>query len=313
MDIHFNNNKNASIFNGVWRETTEAFINYLNSINEQVYYILRLDDREVLYIDYANDRHGMDAYMKSFIELFLTSIGKPLKQYCMVFLPEINDRCIQYNMISQIIKKMTGQEVLLLYREDYYKETISRNFTSYKNYRVTYNARLNVQSFSDLEEYLRSLSSKQRHYLKRSMEIFEMSETLKLKKINFEDNKTRMISLYKECCEKHGDFIESNTFLENLKLAQNVEWYGVFDGSKLVMFSGYWKNRDSAVLGLFGKDYKCEQMIREYRAYFILKLCMIEKAIRDNMNTIYDGFGVGDIKKRMGFIIDNYAILVKQG
>ena len=74
--------------NGVWRETSSAFVDYIERIDEQVFHFLDLDAGRVLYIDKKDSRCSMDGYMQSFIEIFQYITGVEKKDYCLVFLPD---------------------------------------------------------------------------------------------------------------------------------------------------------------------------------------------------------------------------------
>lgn len=100
-----------------------------------------------------------------------------------------------------------------------------------------------------------------------------------------------MIDLYIETCDRHKDFRECDDFFLNLDETQKVEWYGIFKESELIMFSGYWKNSNSVVFGMFGKNYKYEKLIRKSYAYFVMNINMIQQAINDNYKIIYSSYG----------------------
>lgn len=311
MNDNLYKNDAKNVWDGVWRETSDAFVDYLNKIGEQVFHCIRFENIQILYIDCSDKRHEMDDYIQSFIGLFKTMANLEEKQYCLVFLPDTNNNYFQRDLIIEVMAKLKTRDVLILYKEGDRNDFIKREFPSYAHVKVTYNSTLNLLGYCDLDDYMNCLSRNQRHYLKKSIKKFSTYETLDIRKFNVADYKAQVIDLYRSCCLKHEDFVEGRGFLNNLEVAENVEWYGVFEENSLIMFSGYWKNKDSVVLGMFGKEYKKEKLLRDSRAYFVLKLKMIENSIHEKKTRVYDGYGVRDIKQSLGFRIDDYAIMVK--
>ncbi len=299
------------IWNGVWRETSDSFVDYLDKIDEPVFHYAKTKYGLVLYVDSKDCRNDMDNYMQSFVSLFISIAGIEQKPYCLFFIPDTNNYYIKRDLIIELLDKFKECDVLILYRNDCENRLIENAFESCSNVKVTYNSELDIGGYCNVDGYLSSLSSKRRCNIKNSIKRFNAFETLDVRKFDIRDNKIQVIKLYKECCDRHEDFVESKGFLNNLDSLENVDWYGVFDRNDLVMFSGFWKNSDSVVLGFFGKDYKKEKIIRDSRSYYMLMLKMIEDAISDNYCKVYDGFGVEEVKKRMGFKIIDYSILVK--
>ncbi len=295
---------------GVWRETCLAFLEYLNVLKVQPFHIINYESYSILYIDKLDCYSVMDEYLQSFINIFRIISGIENKQYCLVFLPETDDQTIQRSIINKVVQVLQNRDILLLYRKNSYQELIDNEFDTYENYKVTYNSRLDIKEFHVFDDYLNNLASKKRRFLKKSMLIFEKNSDMKARKFEISKEKERVLQLYKECCVLHEDTIECDFFLDNLEFALQVEWYGIFAKSELVMFSGYWKNENSVIFGMFGKDYDKEQLLRDSHAYFVLNLKMIESAILAGYDRIYNGFGEGEMKKSMGYMIDDYFLMV---
>ena len=58
------------------------------------------------------------------------------------------------------------------------------------------------------------------------------------------------------------------------------------------------------------KNYKYEKLIRKSYAYFVMNINMIQQAINDNYKIIYSSYGEKNIKKQMGYMIENYACVM---
>lgn len=183
-------------------------------------------------------------------------------------------------------------------------------FPDYKLVTVSYNSKLDIASFMCLDDYLHSLKSKNRIFLNKCLKHFNDFGDVSFGKLDIKNEKSTMIDLYIETCDRHKDFRECDDFFLNLDETQKVEWYGIFKESELIMFSGYWKNSNSVVFGMFGKNYKYEKLIRKSYAYFVMNINMIQQAINDNYKIIYSSYGEKNIKKQMGYMIENYACVM---
>lgn len=147
-------------------------------------------------------------------------------------------------------------------------------------------------------------------FLNKCLKHFNDFGDVSFGKLDIKNEKSTMIDLYIETCDRHKDFRECDDFFLNLDETQKVEWYGIFKESELIMFSGYWKNSNSVVFGMFGKNYKYEKLIRKSYAYFVMNINMIQQAINDNYKIIYSSYGEKNIKKQMGYMIENYACVM---
>lgn len=54
----------------------------------------------------------------------------------------------------------------------------------------------------------------------------------------------------------------------------------------------------------------CAYLIRKSYAYFVMNINMIQQAINDNYKIIYSSYGEKNIKKQMGYMIENYACVM---
>ncbi len=298
---------------GEWRENSLAFKKYLNKIDESPYKEIEFESIKMIYIDSLNNAGPLNIYLNNYIDIFCKQIKIDSKNCCLVFLPLIEDYKKQKRLIDYLLNKLEDRETLLLYREKSYNDLISRDIIQFNHYRVTYNSRLVISEYSNINDYFSSLTSKRRRYLLRCSEVFENQfEDLEFHKFSIKEYEADVIRLYSDCCIMHNDAIESDKFLNNLDQAEMVDWYGIFYKGRLSMFSGYWKNTHSVILGMFGKDYEKEQILRDSYAYYYLNLKMIEVAINHGINVIYNSYGEENMKKQMGYEIDYYSIMFKK-
>ena len=84
------------------------------------------------------------------------------------------------------------------------------------------------------------MKSKNRIFLNKCLKHFNDFGDVSFGKLDIKNEKSTMIDLYIETCDRHKDFRECDDFFLNLDETQKVEWYGIFKESELIMFSGYW-------------------------------------------------------------------------
>lgn len=298
------------IIEGEWRETSLAFIDFIKiNYNEDPYDYLKCMGYEIPYIN--NLKCGiLYDYFKSYIELFrfLADIKSDIN--CLVFAPNINSNEMKKKFIANVMSDINLSKSIILVNQEQYSYIFDVYFPDYKLVTVSYNSKLDIASFMCLDDYLHSLKSKNRIFLNKCLKHFNDFGDVSFGKLDIKNEKSTMIDLYIETCDRHKDFRECDDFFLNLDETQKVEWYGIFKESELIMFSGYWKNSNSVVFGMFGKNYKYEKLIRKSYAYFVMNINMIQQAINDNYKIIYSSYGEKNIKKQMGYMIENYACVM---
>lgn len=70
-----------------------------------------------------------------------------------------------------------------------------------------------------------------------------------------------------------------------------------------MIIEGEWRETSLAFIDFIKINYKSY-------AYFVMNINMIQQAINDNYKIIYSSYGEKNIKKQMGYMIENYACVM---
>lgn len=289
---------------GEWRETCLPFINYLDKLEELPYSFLKIGKIQIPYLDVEPAME--DNYILSFVRLFLYLSEIEERTFYFVFFPRCEEGEFCKKILDRIFLELLNKKIVILFN----KKTCIDDIRLRNTKTVTYNSVLPLKNYQDFSDFIEERSGKKKRFLKRSIRIFSNNHDFAIKQINMESSLEYILDLYVQCCNKHDDFMESKKFLENLHLADNVDWYGVYYCEKLVMFTGYWKNAESVVLGMFGKDYAYEPILRKNNVYFAFNLFLIGKAIEQRFDFLFSSYGEQDLKRQIGYEFEDYGIAV---
>lgn len=213
--------------------------------------------------------------------------------------------------LFQVLKKIYPEYHLILFGNI----SIDQKSLLLKNYKVSevsYNTVIEIPDKCDKVNLLYDeiLNKKQRSNLKSYIKQFEKTGLI-IKKIDLESEERRMFDLYNQMCSKFGEpTLEFSVWKEISENSDMIDWFGVYKEENLILFVGFWKFKKSAIISFFGKDLHYEKLIRDSKAYFILFSSINDYAIKNDINTVYNGYGNYELKKQLGFKkIDYYMIL----
>ncbi|NYB72806.1 hypothetical protein HZF24_01475 [Sedimentibacter hydroxybenzoicus DSM 7310] len=296
-----------------WREFNYRYLEALGNINEEAMKFLVYDNLIIpFYINSDDSSSKSKEIMDDFLNIMLSNFDVDGDKFAaLVFLPQKLNAFMK-DEIKKVIKDISKDikikykhssepKVLLFYNEKDLQILNVAQKVSKDTKICSYNTEMEL-NFKNIEEYEKSLKSKRRNDINKWKNSFNENK-LEFRKIDLEKKLEDIYTMYKYVCDKYDEPCEGFAFWEQIKKCpeNDVSWYGIFSKDSLILFVGYWEDGNTAIISMLGKNSEMEIISRETNAYFILLYKLVELSINKGVKKIYNGYGLMDVKKRMGF------------
>ncbi|UCH94942.1 MAG: hypothetical protein JSV88_32465 [Candidatus Aminicenantes bacterium] len=296
----------------VWRELHYDYLSLLQHDSDNLFEFMVFPD--VIIPFYSNKyAHGptIENYMNPLIGIMLSALGTDENTFAaLILIPPAVETCPGQKIREYIAKAISRLEkryenkkeipVVLAFCSETNKKTVSLlNKISLTSAVASYNTCLKLD-FDGIEDFNKSQSYNFRRSVRRWLAAFSR-HNLEFRRVDAPGYCDEMHILYAALCERVEGMDEPGAFWANLKnhTSENLEWYGIFQGSSLVCFGGVWSYGQHSLLSILGR--KDEKLCKAGMTYFVMYYKLIEIALQRKIKRMYASYGNIDVKNRFGF------------